>query len=319
MDNRNQDDIEYICSVQTNKFQSINEVVNRENIYNMHCGATGRICLSQNKQTAFISDIANNRIVSLNLTYSQNTKILGLIKLDHKLKDSRPWAIAFDERNNHLYIGDYACKKISVFTVNHDAMIKVKEIDDNVHLDQIDAIDIDSEENLLYVCDTMNDDVSVWSTATSSFVASKSVKSPSMTRAKEKCLYVVSTLESDFGNIMKRRTSSSITNTERSDCIYVYNRYTWEVLKTIRLMDWSNPRGLHIDDNYNIITVASLAKIEHGLKKNVEHLFIIDTNGFQKQRLRLQFDKVYDFCISNRNIVFARGDENPPIVIMDFV
>jgi hypothetical protein len=295
-------------------FKSMNEIINRENIYNMHCAATGRICLSQMKQTAFISDVANSRIVALNLSYVSNKKIHNMIKLDHKVKLSRPWAITYDEKNDLLYVGDFMAQKIYVFTVNHDAMKKVKEIED-WHLDKIDALEIDNTENLLYVAETIKNQITIWSTSTFSFIETKMIDTPSMIRVKEKCMYVASSTESEFAGRMK----TTINTNSVGGCITLYNRYTWAILKTINLADWSNPRGLYIDDNFNVITVASLKKVEKGVAKNIEHLFILDPNGFQKQRLRLNFDKVYDFCISNRNIVFVRGDENPPVVIMDFI
>jgi hypothetical protein len=84
------------------------------------------------------------------------------------------------------------------------------------------------------------------------------------------------------------------------------------------LDDWFNPRGLFIDDQMNILTIA-LKKSKANILSSSEYLFVFDMTGMVKQKLRLYSDNIFDFCVHQKQIVMIRGTEkNPPMSILDF-
>jgi hypothetical protein len=87
-----------------------------------------------------------------------------------------------------------------------------------------------------------------------------------------------------------------------------------------RFDEWMNPRGLHVDEQSNIYTVALKTRKNYPKKGQNARMFlyIIGSNGVLRQRLDLKTTQVYDFCVSNDKFVFIQYGKSLPILsIMD--
>ncbi len=270
------------------------------------CGNVSRVCISQDSQTAFISDDMNRRLLLLNM----NDSTTKFFDFDGKFRE--PWALVYDNKKKHLYTGDDKNCNIFVFDENMMKIDSISIVPDEI---SITALEVDSERNLLYVSDDFGDCIFVWNTSTKTILEKQSVDFPSSMKIKNHLIFVVSGTEKT--KFRKNNKKCKLLSYELgSNCIFVYDRFEWTLKRTIR-HDWLNPRGLHIDDNMNILTVA-LKISKQDMVSFSEYLYVLDENGSLKQMLKLNFDNVYDFSVYNKRILFVRNDALPRICWLDF-
>lgn len=84
---------------------------------------------------------------------------------------------------------------------------------------------------------------------------------------------------------------------------------------------WFNPRGLHVDSDLNIYTIA--ISLDRDRIIECEALYCLNVNGHLLKKIPLKYDNCYDFqiinCAGQKKIILVRGDDFPPIVMYDLV
>jgi hypothetical protein len=228
---------------------------------------------------------------------------------DYENRLDQPWALAFDKKNNQLYIGDFSRQKVFVYCAL--TLLELDQIGDE-KMRKIDAIEVN--DKMLYVSDTVGNRISVW--INKRFSRNVVIDQPAVMKVKDTNLYVISACEAEF----KRKKVSQGKELPvlkaisfGSNCVFVFNRFTWDLQRKICFDDWFNPRGLYIDKYSNVITVACVKDANNVLNEK-EYVFVIDPDGILKQRLQLNFDNIMDFCYTKNTLVFVRGEEKKPSV-----
>jgi hypothetical protein len=273
--------------------------MSRKNIERDEIGVsvTGPMCIAQSIQMAYISDLSQNRICALNL----NSMTMRYYALEDDMRG--PGVLMFDNHQNRLFVADnYNNGNICVYRVAEcEELEKIGTISEQ-EIRGISGFEIDADNNLLYVSDKNNDCIAITSLARYTFVGRKAVDSPSLMKLKGPLLFVTSNIYWDL--VKHERPVEHDLN-----CIYVYNRFYWTVERQIRCDDWSCPRGLHVDDQGNVLTIARCTP--NADSKNVDrktYLFVMNAEGVMEQKLDLRCDHISDFCVTNNRFVFLRFD-----------
>jgi hypothetical protein len=267
----------------------------------------------------YISDYENHGV----FTYNLDDSATRTYSFRRDIKE--PWAIAFDDENRQLYIGDYGRKKIVVYNVTmlDETLIKSHNIW-IPFLDKIDSIELDCLENRLYASDSLSNKVIVLAGRYKKWIKTINVSSPSTIRVKKKRLFVLSCTEGEVENAKRNQARNkpleyirkSIINA--NNFIYIYDCGDWVILRAISLKNWYNPRGLFVDDHLNIFTVAAVKQARLNSISESEYLFVIGTDDtIEKKKLCLGFENVNDFCVANMKAAFIFGNEKPPITVID--
>ncbi len=270
----------------------------------MDCGDIRRICIAQSTQTAYISDKRMNRIVELQLADSS----VRFHDLCYDL--AQPWALVFDEVKSHLYVGN-SLKKVCVYSMVGPTPFLVKTISDK-NIENVSSLAIDSKHDMLYISDCDNHNIVTLENF--KFTAKKSVKSPSFMKVHETHLYVTSSIKTESEPIVrttqKTIDSDVLVSKTTNSCIFIYDRFKWTLQRTIYFNGWLDPHGLQIKNDL-IFTLANACNSSTKTKcGRHEFLFIIQTNGILKQRLKLDHTRVMDFAISQDKLIYIQGERN---------
>jgi hypothetical protein len=277
-------------------------------------GDVSRVCMFQSTNTAFISDWSNRRIFSLSLDD------LTIKYFDFGGGFQEPWSLAFDNKNMELFVGDFKQRRVFVFDQH---VRKVNNINLRAKKVNMCALEVDSDNHLLYISDSYGNNITIWNTLTKRFLKKRTVRHPTQMKVKDQQIYIVSGTDDNKFVIEKMHKNNTkqcklVSMGRGENCIFVYDRFNWTQQKKICLENWFNPRGLHIDENMNILTVAHSLSIRNIVSRS-EYLFVFNTDGLIRQKTKLNFDNVHDFAVCDKRIVFVRGEALPPrISILQF-
>lgn len=284
-----------------------------------------RLCFFNN--SLFCVDYRNKNIAIISL----KTNKLLLFNPNKELKG--PAALCIDETKSILYVADYNLFKIFAYKIDYDInhdnieksylLTKINEI--NTGDINIDSIEIDSIYNFLYVSDTTRNNISNWSLNKCLKINEVKVETPSIMRIKHERLFVTSFTEPDITIKKCNKKQKIITNqsaelvkTKRgANCIFIFNKLTFELLNKISFSNWFNPRGLYIDNKMNIFTIA--LDIVDKTFTETEYLYIIDsTNNKLLNKFDLCLDNIYDFVVCSKQIICIREEAKPSVLVANF-
>ena len=214
-----------------------------------------------------------------------------------------------DPDNIEIYVGDYALHKIVVFDVHF------KELRDfgNQTLNVPEFIEIDREnfDNLLYVSDYRNNNITVWDRKAFDLKDVIEIDSPYKIKISNDKIFVVSPAQFDVlenietGNGLKLKKI-----TKGSDCVFILDKISYHVLDTITFDDWLTPSSLYIDSNLNIYTVAYEIEKTSRTISQFKRLYIINKNGILIKKMQLDDIQVTaDMIVLNNELIFSVNNE----------
>ena len=158
----------------------------------------------------------------------------------------------------------------------------------------IDSIIIDeqNERKILYISSKFENKIGVWNGTNGESLKLIDICCPYYMHFDEDNLFVIS--GTDF-KLDKDRRLSKILN--GLNCIFIVNKYSYEIIKRIRNPNWISPIGLSII-NSNIITIARFINEENIISQHRYYL-VLDMNGKIKEKIELDGVNFSVNCISD--------------------
>jgi len=247
------------------------------------------MCLRNDEDTFYIIDNEENCLKQVDL----NGKFLKSVKLSLP----RPVAMC-QNRKGEFFIADGKHKRIFVLDSN---LRHMREFGD-YNLKKPDSMIIDEDCDVLYVTDHENNQITVWNSENGNFITQIKVDSPAQIQLTKDNVYVIS--ESDYEI---NKTTSKLRLTKGCNCIFIINKTNFQIVETIKLDNWFDPCGLHIDKNQNILTTAFELDSDKYVSNN-RSIFILNNKGKLKQKVPLDTDFFNDMIVSEKKMVFCSYD-----------
>lgn len=227
---------------------------------------------------------------------------------------NKPLAICVN-RLNELFVGDTVHKKIFVFSL--DNKLKLLKVFDNPIINSPTCMTIDDEnnENILYVTDWANNMVTIWNSYTTDFIYNFNLDSPANIKLNKEKIFILSSIMYDMDH--EDKTLKSIR--KGTNNILVFNKCSFELINKIEFHNWINPRGLYIDENLNLLTIAS-EMTRNQTFNDAKFLFIINqNNGELMKKIQLNGVKsgINDMVFVNNNKFITCFRDNIQIVELD--
>ena len=159
---------------------------------------------------------------------------------------------------------------------------------------------IDDDTDTIFMTSYLNNTLTVWNCATGEFINNISINSPlSLTLSNDK-LFVLSA--NDVG-IFSREYTIQI-NENNQNCMYVLDKKTLEILKSINISSFVQPKGLTIDSEMNFIITCLLK---------------INEKGDLLQKTVLGFDGgIIQVLFFENKIAFSRAFRTPRVYLAEF-
>lgn len=210
--------------------------------------------------------------------YNSEDKLIDTIKND---KIKKPWSLYLDKFEN-LYLCDLFKKPIVNILVFDSTMKFVYEFElkkwRNLTVDSI-VIDEQNEINFLYVSSRLDNKIGMWNSINGEFLKFIDIDSPHFMCFSEDKLFVSSSFDSKVDKLRKVGKSNS-------NCIFVLNKYTHDIVRKICNPNWQNPIGLLIN-NGNIMTIARCHNEDNNVLQSRCYL-VLDMNGGIKEKIKLE-------------------------------
>ena len=177
------------------------------------------------------------------------TNILGTNPLIQAFKDphlEKPLQLCLG-RNDQILVGDQ--NKIVVFDSNFTFLriIKINLADDYKM-----KVDLTDHKSLLYISDINASEIAVILSHQNKIRNKICITRPEHMDFDENFLYVTS-----YPILHLNKKSKQVGSIQsKSNCIFVLNKFNYDVVRTIKSDNWLGPKGLFIDQFSNILTVV---------------------------------------------------------------
>ena len=95
-----------------------------------------------------------------------------------------------------------------------------------------------------------------------------------------------------------------------SNCVFIVDKFTLNILDTIKLNDWVTPSALYVDLNSNIYTVAYELDKTTGMLSKFKYLYIINKNGLLVKKIYLEdIQIIADMIVLENELIFSVNNE----------
>jgi hypothetical protein len=239
---------------------------------------------------------SSGKLESIVLVKSQNKLIISdknggslkIIDLDSYSIDlfkneniKKPSAMCIG-KNDELFVSDHSkFDKILVFDTSNKSYLRQFKIKpmfvSNMKIDLLD------EQNLLYLSDTGDDKIVVRFSETHKFKTIINITRPNFMEFSEEFMYVSS--QPNFNLNKRARRLEGLQ--KGSNCIFILNKKTYEIVKRVAFENWLVPFGLKLDENFNIYTTASELSETRIVSEN-PFLYIINSNGELVEKIEIE-------------------------------
>ena len=181
-------------------------------------------------------------------------------------------------KKEEIFIYDASNHLILVFELKNFFLNLIREFKIS-NISFISDIKVNEDKNngissLLYASSVMKNRISIWNSENGTYIKSLKVDHPSYMEFSDDKFFVVSyticdeTLESN----------KFIKVTDGSNCIFVFDKSTFEIINKVDIFNWLKPTGLYLDSFSNIVTTAFEIDSEGYISKN-RFVYTIDQNG----------------------------------------
>ena len=168
--------------------------------------------------------------------------------------------------------------------------------------------------NLLYLTSTLHDRVSIWSVASDEYLNDFKIDRPNDIELVGEFLYITS---KTYYDSFYTTSNTLFKITEGSNCIFIVNKTSHEITRTIRFVDWLAPEGLYIDQNLNMITTAYHLDNDFTISQS-RYLYLINSSGDTYKKIYLETIKeFYDMIVVDNKVIFNVGENNMVFVELE--
>jgi hypothetical protein len=225
--------------------------------------STDFLGLVLNKKKFYLIDYMSKNVHK----FSEDGTYLSEVNPDDMLV--KPSCICTD-KNGKIFIGDYGLHQILVFDSDLKFEKKLGPIEYPL------GITTENSHNLVYVTDCQNGFIYVLNQESYEdeyILLKKRIDSPSYIKESENKLFVISFTQYETLNDRKLSKIS-----QGSNCIFVLDKANLQVEKKIKFDRWLCPKGLYLDVDMNILTIAHLVDVNTNIS-NHPFIFLINQNG----------------------------------------
>lgn len=235
-------------------------------------------------ETIIMTDGSNGVLYICNL----DGKLIDTINPDGEL--DQPCAICIYQSNNkyQLLVGDFSHQKVLVFDINYNFIRKFGN--ENIIEPQSMSIDYevpDDRQKLLYVSDIVNNVVTVWSVDNGQMTDKLNIDTPFTIKFSIDKMFI----ESPAYFELDENTPNKLKKIKKgSNCIFILDKFKYEVLNEVKFSNWLTPSALHVDCDMNMYTIAYELD-DNQIKSHSKYLFMIDKDGKNIQK-KIYLDNV---------------------------
>jgi hypothetical protein len=135
-----------------------------------------------------------------------------------------------------------------------------------------------------------DNELTVWNIDEQRIIKEVKLDRPEYVQLKNDKIYVTSALSFET---VDNKKNSTVKLKSGSNCIFVLDKLSLNIERTIEFDDWLQPAGLYIDSDENILTTAYLWD-KNRVKSECRYLFFINQNDIVEDRLCLNDIKNFD-------------------------
>lgn len=166
------------------------------------------------------------------------------------------------------------------------------------------CIDKENEDNLYFTQWELNK-LSLISIENEKIIKSIDLNQPKNILMRRNKLYVISFTEWDY-TVSSKRMLKEVVSGDNS--IFILDKVKLEILNKIKFQEWLSPRGIHIDKNENIWTLAFKLDQQKNYSK-YKHLFGVNKYGYVIQSLELNdVEWLADVLFLPKKLVLCDGN-----------
>jgi hypothetical protein len=227
----------------------------------------------------------------------------------------KPGAICVSSKSE-IFIVDMCLEKIFVFDKD---LIYLREFGDSRLQWSFNMI-IDFKTDIIYMTSFLNNNLTAWNGNSGEFLNEISLNSP-LTAYIAPChekILVISAI--DVGIFSREYTAQISENND--NCIFVIDKKSLEILQSIDISKFIQPKGLMIDEKMNFyITAAEIEQVninETNNKKPSRHLIKFNENGEALQKTLLELEDTFQVIFFEKKLLISRGFRSPQLFLIEF-
>lgn len=262
------------------------QVINRSCNISIYAFSPNRMVYLKNKNKILVTDGHDNslKIVDLDGQISDSKKI------DKHL--SYPAAICLSNKEE-IFVSSWKKKGIYVFDseLNYIRRFGKKQIL------FVDFMKCDCANSFLYSTNFDQNSVTKYDYDSEELVKQTKIDAPIEIEILNDQLFICSLTkyEENFNNKTLKRITSG------SNCIFVLNKNSLEIIKKFSFENWLKPSGLQFDSNENILTLAY--RLNNQIIDDSRSLFLLDKNGnYLKETYLNDVQLIIDMLLVNNRL-----------------
>ncbi len=266
----------------------------------------GRMALFNNNTEIISADGINNRLNICDI----NGNLINTFNPDGILQN--PMSICINDidcDNIEIYIGDHVAHKIIVFDKNFKYL---REFGNEIlNVPEFLAIDKENFDNLIYVSDYRNDNITIWNLKSSKIADIVNIDSPFTIKVYDEKIFVVSPAQFEmFDNNTESKVFKFKKIIKGNNCVFILDKAKLKIIDTIKFDNWLTPSSLHIDSHLNMYTVAYEINKSTGLISKFKSLYIVDKAGSLIKKFELEDIQVTaDMIVLDSELIFSVNNE----------
>jgi WD40 repeat protein len=193
--------------------------------------------------------VTDSRDGSLKLIDFRDGRLIDTLR---HVKISSPGCLDVNKKEN-IFICDVSNWAVLVFELKEGSLSLIREFKLlNVSFVSDIRINEEGNESLLYVSSIMDNRISIWNSENGEFVKSIKVNHPSYMEFSGDRFYVVSyTICEEI-----TETNKFLRISEGLNCIFEFDKATFDLIRKIEICNWLRPNGLYFDSQLNSVTTA---------------------------------------------------------------
>ena len=270
-----------------NKVKSINEIkFPSESLY--------RMVLFKNASQLLITD----EIKSLLHLFDIDGQFLQSINPEQILQQPLGLYVLIKEFDEEIYVGD--CFNHQIFVFDSNFLYKNQFGDERIKVPQFMEIDTQSKNNLIYISDIKDDEITVWNYEKGDYIGKIEIVSPLEMKFNNDNLFVTS------GISFKLNESTNKVECIEKGCnsIFLFDKiYPFQLKREIKNDEWLSLSTLHITTNRLIYTIAYEVD-RNGVKSEFKNFYTVDEHGNLLKKVLLDGIKYLCDVVFLKNKIF---------------
>lgn len=239
------------------------------------------MALFNTKKQVLLSNYIGGSLILINLDGEIIDEISPLKENTSMSLFVQPWAICVNKLDQ-ICVHDCSLHRQQLSILNSNFEI-IKEIKDIEWIDMM-TFDMNKINKIYTVCDLIEKLNIKNDKQTCLNFKNGTIVSPYNIYVSENKIYITSATHYKYHDNKLRNLNMIISG---ANCIYVANKFNNEIIQVIHFDNWLDPRGLHVDENLHIWTLAFKLD-ENKIRSKYRYLFIINMEGLLLKDIYLE-------------------------------